>query len=88
MDEQIFKNHYALERMIVWFINPLELNARWFDPSELGKKMLPGKHFQSLTPKKLTLQIYSQEKYTLRYHNQNQITIKEPPGFLRFGIPQ
>ena len=50
--------------------------------------MLPGKHFQSLTPKKLTLQIYSQEKYTLRYHNQNQITIKEPPGFLRFGIPQ
>ena len=25
MEDQIFKNQYILERMIVWFINPLEL---------------------------------------------------------------
>ena len=30
-----FKNQYALERMIVWFINPLELNLTRFDPLEI-----------------------------------------------------
>ena len=34
MDNQIFKNQYVLERMIVWLINPLELNLCWFDSSE------------------------------------------------------
>ena len=28
MDDQIFKNQYTLERMIVWLINPLEFNLR------------------------------------------------------------
>ena len=34
MDNQIFKDQYVLERMIVWLINPLELNLCQFDPSE------------------------------------------------------
>ena len=51
MDEQTFKNQYALERMVVWFINPLELNARWFNLSELRKKWYLEKIF-SLPPRK------------------------------------
>ena len=34
MDDQIFKNQYIMDRMIVWLINPLELNFCQFDPSE------------------------------------------------------
>ena len=34
MDNQIFKNQYVLERMIVWLVIPLELNLCQFDPSE------------------------------------------------------
>ena len=59
MDDQIFKNQYVLERMIVWLINPLELNLDWFNP---GKILIPKK---SPTRKKLTVPIYSLEKYTL-----------------------
>ena len=62
MDNQIFKNQYAVERMIVWLINPLELNLRQFDPLE---KMISENKFQSPTLKKV-VQIYPLEKYTLR----------------------
>ena len=34
MDNKIFKNQYALERMIAWLINSLELNLCQFDLSE------------------------------------------------------
>ena len=34
MDDQIFKNQYVLERMIVWLINPMELNLSRFNLSE------------------------------------------------------
>ena len=34
MGDQILKNQYTLERMIVWLINPLEFNLRQFNPSE------------------------------------------------------
>ena len=50
MDDQIFKNQYTLERMIVWLINPLEFNLRQFSPSE---KMIPEKMLESATPKKV-----------------------------------
>ena len=83
MDKQTFKNQYALERMIVWLINPLELNARWFGLLDSGKKIIPGKHFQSPTTKKLTLEINPQEKYTLRLKSLEKIIIKGRPGFLR-----
>ena len=59
MDDQIFKNQYALERMIVKF--PLELNLRRFDPSE---KMISVKNFQSPILKKVTVQFNRLEKYT------------------------
>ena len=47
MDDQIFKNQYALERMIVK--SPLELNLRRFDPSE---KMISVKKFSVSHPEK------------------------------------
>ena len=50
MDDQIFKNQYTLERMIVWLINPLEFNLRQFDP---WKKNDTWKIFESATPKKV-----------------------------------
>ena len=59
MRDQIFRNKYVLERMVVWLINPLELNYCQFE------KMMPEKDFQSPTKKK-ELQIYQLEKYTLR----------------------
>ena len=34
MDNQNFKNQYVLERMVVWLINPLELNLSQFNLSE------------------------------------------------------
>ena len=36
MDNQIFKNQYAQERMIVWLKNPVELNLKMIQ--SLGKK--------------------------------------------------
>ena len=50
MEDQIFKNQYALERMIVWLINTLEFNLRQFCPLE---KMVPEKNLESATPKKV-----------------------------------
>ena len=50
IDAQILKNQYALERMIVWLINPLEFNLRQFNPSE--KNDTWKKIFESVTPKK------------------------------------
>ena len=63
MHGHIFKNQYTLERMIVWIINPLELKS---DDSIPRKKMIHEKNFQTPTPKKLNVQIYTLEKYTLR----------------------
>ena len=43
MDEQTLKNQYIRERMIVWLINPLELNLCQLDSSEnnnIRKKFL------------------------------------------------
>ena len=34
MDNQIFKNQYALEKMIFWFIIPLEFNLKQFNALE------------------------------------------------------
>ena len=81
MDDQISKNQCILQRTIVWLINPLELNLRWFDPSE--KNDISEKFFHSPTLKKVTVQIYPQEKYTLRQRSLEKITIKRPPRFLR-----
>ena len=50
MEDQIFKNQYALERVIVWLINPLEFNLGQFCPLE---KMIPENFFESATPKKV-----------------------------------
>ena len=59
MDNKIFKNQYALERMIAWLINPLELNLCQFDLSEKDDSYLANwKKYQSPTPKKVTVQIY------------------------------
>ena len=63
MDDQIFKNQCILERMIVWLINPLELNLCWSDPSEKGDiwKKLSVSH-----PEKGNIKSTPLEKYTLR----------------------
>ena len=54
MDEQIFKNQYNLDRIIVWLINPLEMKLGWFDPLGLGKKMIyTGKKISVPHPKYL-----------------------------------
>ena len=79
MDDQISKNQYILQRTIVWLINPLELNLRWFDPSE--KNDITEKFFHSPTLKKVTVQIYPQEKYIyleteIPWKNHNQETPK------------
>ena len=64
MDNQFFKNQYTLERMIVWLINPLESNLRKFNTLEKNDTWKQISVYP--TPKKVTLQIYPLEKYTLR----------------------
>ena len=51
MDDQIFKNQCALERMIVWHLNPLEFILRQFEIPQ--KKMIPEKIFESAISKKV-----------------------------------
>ena len=63
MDDQVFKNQYVLERMILWLINLLKLNVIRVSPSE---KIDTLKKNQSPTRKKVSVPIYSLEKYTLR----------------------
>ena len=64
MDNQFFKNQYILERMIVWLINLLESNLRKFNTL---KKNDTWKQISVCPkPKKVTVQIYPLEKYTLR----------------------
>ena len=47
--------------MIIWLINPLELNLRWFGSSEKNDT-----YKNSYPEKGVPVQIYSLEKYTLR----------------------
>ena len=54
MDNQIFKNQYALNKMIVWLKNALEFNPRQFNRLEKDdtRKQISVSH-----PKKVTAQI-------------------------------
>ena len=81
MDDQTFKNQCTLERTIVWLINTLESNLRWFDPSE--KKMIPEKIFWSPFREKVIVETYHLEKYTLRKKPLEKIIIRGPLEFLR-----
>ena len=74
MEDQNFKKQYALERMIVWLIDPLELNP--IDNSIPQKKWYQKKNSVS-QPKKGRYRAYLPpvEKYALTwdrnpYHNQ------------------
>ena len=72
MDDQSFRNQYALERIIIWLMNFLELNHRQFNPLEKNNTW---KKNQSPTLKKVIVQMQPLEKYTLREtpgknHNQ------------------
>ena len=44
--------------------------------------MIPEKNSQSPTLKKITVQIYLLEKYTLRHKSLEKIITKAPPGIL------
>ena len=74
IDDQIFENQYVLEKMIVWLINPQELNLSRFDPSE--KNEIIKKNFQSHTRKKSNsvdlppVKIYLEIETPGKNHNQ------------------
>ena len=64
MNNQISKNEYVLDKMIVWLINLLELNLCRFDSSE--RDDIWKKNYHSPTLKKIPVQIYPLEKYILK----------------------
>ena len=85
MEDQNFKNQYVLKRMIVWLIDPLELNP--IDNSIPQKKWYQKKNSVS-QPKKGRYRAYLPpvEKYALTwdrnpYHNQ------EMPAWIFMTIP-
>ena len=85
MEGQNFKNQYALERMIVWLIDPQELNLidnsipqkKWYQKKNLVSQPKKVRYRQDLPPV---------EKYALTwdrnpYHNQ------EMPAWIFMSIP-
>ena len=83
MDEEIFKNKYPLEKMIVWLINLLKSNPGWFD---LQEKMIPKTYFQSPPPPKKKNVNHANlppGKTYLEIEPLEKIIIKGLPGFLR-----
>ena len=73
MDNQIFKNQYALNKMIVWLKNALEFNPRQFNRLEKDdtRKQISVSHPKkgncaNLAPGEIYLEIETSEKN----HNQ------------------
>ena len=76
-----FKNQYSLERMTVWFINPLELNLTQFDPLEMMitvKKILVSHPENSNCANSPPGKIY----IYFRINSWKKIIIKRPLRFL------
>ena len=84
MGDQIFKNQYTLERMVVWLISPLKFNLRQFNPSERNGnwKIDTWKFFESATPKRVNCSNLPPGKIYLNIETPKKMTIKGPPGLL------